>query len=318
MLDAGRVDDSRRRVETVAVEARGGLVEDLLVEDLGQDLLVVVPAHDRDGRDRGRRPHRRERSGAIRPRRAASPGQVVDRGREDVRDLLGDQLLGRRHADVDRLGQPPDGGARLVAERGVRLVADDQLVRLARERVDVAREPRVRLNRDRVLAERLAVAQDGVVQALAVALRGQVGRELVHEQAPVREDEDAHRPGGLDEAGGGDRLPGGRRVAEAEAPDSAGVVSRGELVDFLALALGFDLLILRDDLLLEVLLFLRPLLELHCVAVAVPFSASSSCRAISSASIPARASIWWRRSSVPEASRGGRSVSTRSRPSISA
>ena len=38
------------------------------------------------------------------------------------------------------------------------------------------------------------------------------------------EDEDAHRPGGLDEAGGGDRLAGGGRVAEAVAADGARVV----------------------------------------------------------------------------------------------
>jgi hypothetical protein len=40
--------------------------------------------------------------------------------------------------------------------------------------------------------------------------------------------------------------------------------------------------------------------------------------AISSVSIPASASTWWRRSSVPEARRGGFSESTRSSPSISA
>ena len=42
----------------------------------------------------------------------------------------------------------------------------------------------------------------------------------------MREDEHAHRLRGLDEAGGGDRLPGGRGVAEAEAPDRARVLSR--------------------------------------------------------------------------------------------
>jgi hypothetical protein len=52
---------------------------------------------------------RRQRSGAISPRRAAScERQVVDRGGEDVGDLLRDQLLGRGHADVDRLGKRAD------------------------------------------------------------------------------------------------------------------------------------------------------------------------------------------------------------------
>ena len=34
VVDAGRVDDARRRVEAVAVEARGGLVQRLVVEGL--------------------------------------------------------------------------------------------------------------------------------------------------------------------------------------------------------------------------------------------------------------------------------------------
>ena len=51
----------------------------------------------------------------------------------------------------------------------------------------------------------------------------------------------------------------------------------------------------------------------------LPFSSAGRCvAAISSASIPASASTWWRRSSVPAAVRGGSSVSTRSRPSMSA
>ena len=48
---------------------------------------------------------RRQRSEAISPRRAAScKRQVVDRGGEDVRDLLRDQLLGRGHPDVEGSG----------------------------------------------------------------------------------------------------------------------------------------------------------------------------------------------------------------------
>ena len=54
VVDAGGVDDPGRVVETVAVQARGGLVQCLVVEGLGQDLLVEVAADDRhgvDGRD---------------------------------------------------------------------------------------------------------------------------------------------------------------------------------------------------------------------------------------------------------------------------
>ena len=52
----------------------------------------------------------------------------------------------------------------------------------------------------------------------------------------------------------------------------------------------------------------------------LPFASSSAARwlaAMSSVSIPASASIWWRRSSVPAAVVGGLADSTRSRPSIS-
>src|SRR5579864_837582 len=98
---------------------------------------------------------RRQRSGAIRPRRVGQR-QVVDRGREDVRDLLRDQLLGRGHADVDRLAEAADRGGGLLAECRVRLVADHELVGGARDLVDVAREPGVGLDRDRRQAGRLA------------------------------------------------------------------------------------------------------------------------------------------------------------------
>src|SRR3546814_17679681 len=44
-------------------------------------------------------------------------------------DLLRDQLLGRRHADVERFGEAPDRVRSLLAERRVRLVAADELDR---------------------------------------------------------------------------------------------------------------------------------------------------------------------------------------------
>ena len=53
----------------------------------------------------------------------------------------------------------------------------------------------------------------------------------------MREDQDAEVSCGLDEAGSGDRLAGRRRVAEAEAPDGAGVGAR---------ELGFEQLVVFD------------------------------------------------------------------------
>ncbi len=180
-----------------------------------------------------------------------SERKVVDRRRKDVRHLLGDQVLGRRHADVDRLGEAADRRARLFAERRVRLVADDELVGGTRKRVDVAREPGIGLDRQRVLLQRLLALEDGWTQPAAVALRRQVAVELVDQQPPVREDEHAHRPGGLDEAGRGDRLAGGGGVAEAVSAHGADVVIDAELLALLARGAGFNF-----DVLLELFLVL--------------------------------------------------------------
>ena len=156
VLDAGGIDDPGCRPESLAVEARGCLVEGGVVEGGGERALLEVAADDRHGIDRGRRRHPQA---AERRDQAAAGGvgerQVVDRGREDVRDLLRDQLLGRRHPDVDRLAERSDRCARLLAERRVSLVADHELVGAPRDLVGVAREPGVRLDRDRVVAERL-------------------------------------------------------------------------------------------------------------------------------------------------------------------
>ena len=130
VVDARRVDDARRRVEAVAVQARRGLVQSRVVEHGGECALLEVAADDRDGVDRGG-----GRNAEVAQRRdQAAPGcvlqrEVVDGGREDVRDLLRDQLLGRGHPDVDRVGEAADREARLLAERRVRLVGDDELVR---------------------------------------------------------------------------------------------------------------------------------------------------------------------------------------------
>ena len=83
MVDPGGIDDAGGRVEAVAVEARRRLVDQVVVEDLARVLLVVVAADDRDRGDRGAGGTRRQRSGMISPRRAASAErQVVDGGWE--------------------------------------------------------------------------------------------------------------------------------------------------------------------------------------------------------------------------------------------
>ena len=74
-----------------------------------------------------------------------------------------------------------------------------------------------------LLAGGARALQHRVREALAVPLRRQVARELRDEQPPVGEDEDAEVPCCLDEAGRGDRLAGGRRVAEAVAAAGAGI-----------------------------------------------------------------------------------------------
>ena len=207
MLDTRRVDDPRRRAEALAVEARGGLVQGLVVESRGQGTLLEVAADDGDGVDRGRG---RDAQAAERRDQTAPCGvaerEVVDGGGEDVGDLLRDELLGRRHADVERLVECADGGARLLPERSVRLVAEDEVVRLAVELDAVAREPRVGLDRDRVLVGGVAPATASV-KRVAVSLGREVARELRDEQPPVGEDQDPEVARCLDEAGRGDRLP---------------------------------------------------------------------------------------------------------------
>ena len=234
VLDARGVDDPGRRAEAVAVEARGGLVQGLVVEGGGQGALLEVAADDGHGVDRGRG---RDAHAAERRDEAAAGGvaerKVVHRRREDVGDLLRDQLLGRGHADVERLVEGADRGARLLPERRVRLVADDEVVRLAVELGAVAREPGVGLDRDRVLARRARALEDRLGEAVAVALGRQVALELGDEQAPVGEDQDAELAGGLDEArrrrwsspkrwgggsGSGGRRPGRRRGTRSRAP----------------------------------------------------------------------------------------------------
>jgi hypothetical protein len=226
VVDAGGVDDPRRLVEAVAVEARGRLVEGLVVERLRECALLEVAAHDRHLVDRR---DGRNAQAAQRRDQAAAGGvgerQVVDRRGEDVRDLLRDQLLGRGHADVDRLRERANGRGGLLAERRVRLVCNHEVVRLAADVGLVAGEPCVGLDRERVRPRRALSAFDRGDDAVAVALSGEVARELRDEQPSVREDEHAERAGRFHESRGGDRLPGGGRVPEAVAPYRARILA---------------------------------------------------------------------------------------------
>ena len=225
MLDAGGVDDAGKRVEAVAVEGRGCLVQRLVVEHLRQLALVEVAADDRHRMDRGRGRHAQVAQRRNQPApRSVGERQVVDRRGEDVRHLFRDQLLGRRHADVDRLGERSDRRARLLPESRVRLVGDHELVRVARQRADVTCEPRVRLDRQRIAAQRLLAALDRRREPFAVPLRLQLPVELGDEQPAVRQDQDAERACGLDETGRSDRLARGGRVPEAVAPFRTGIL----------------------------------------------------------------------------------------------
>ena len=267
MVDAGRVDDARRIAEALAVQRRRSHVQRLVVERLCERALLEVAADDRHLVDRRDRRHAQVAQGRDQPApRCIRQRQVVDRCGEHVGDLLRDQLLRRGHADVDRLVEAADRCRRLLAERGVCLVADHELVRITGDLVAVAREPRVGLDRDRVRRPRRGVPrEDRVVEALAVAVLGQLPPELVDEQAAVREDQDAFAACGLDEAGGGDRLAGSGRVAEAVAAHGAGVLRSGERGRLVVFVLAFDG---RRG--LELVLGLFVLLRLLGMAVPVP------------------------------------------------
>ena len=126
-----------------------------------------------------------------------------------------DQRARGGHADEDRTGPLANRGARLLAQRGVRLVADHDRVG-ARDLAGVAHEPLVGLDRHGALGGVLALQQRSA-DALGVAAVAQLADELVDEVAPVREDQHAAGLRGLDEAERGDGLAGAGRVLEPEA-----------------------------------------------------------------------------------------------------
>ncbi len=179
VIDTGGVDDSRGGAEALAVEARSGLVQGFVVERRCQRAFLEVAADDRDRVDRGRGRHaqRAERSDQPAPG-CVGERQIVHGGGEDVGDLLCDQLLGRGHPDVQRLVEGADRRARLLPERRVGLVAEDEVVHVRRELAAVPREPGVRLDRDRVFARGACALEHCVGEAVAVALGGEIALEL--------------------------------------------------------------------------------------------------------------------------------------------
>ena len=140
--------------------------------------------------------------------------------------------------------------------------------------------------------------EDRVREAVAVALVGEVALELADEQAAVGEDQDAERAGGFDEAGGGDRLAGRRRVTEAEAAHRARILLgvSGSSVVLVGLAV--------EQARLLVVLLDAPRAAAWPLPLPFAVLVSRWFAAMSSVSIPASASIWWRRSSVPDARLG--------------
>ena len=177
--------------------------------------------------------------------------------------MAGDQRAGRGHADEDGAGPGADAGAGFLAQRGVRLVADDDRVGV-RDFLVVADEPLVGLDRDRAFGV-VAVAEQRRAQALLVAAVGDLADELVDQVAAVGEDEDAAGAGRLDEADRGHGLARAGRVLEPEAARRAGVV--GGLLDDLVFVLrtGF-----------------RPVLRLLVLGLVGPSSSSAPSGAASS------------------------------------
>ena len=230
MAHAGGVDDAGHAVEAGLVEVRDGQVEGLLVEQFGELVLVelgvdLAPAQ----RHLGDRAHAHAGGDAHAAQRRDDPaprglGEVEARGlgREQVGDVAGDQRARGGHADEDRPGPVADRGARLLAQRGVGLVADDDRVG-ARDLAGVAHEPLVGLDRHGALGRVLAL-QQRAADALRVAAVAQLAVELVDEVAPVGEDQHPARLGGLDEAERRDRLAGAGGVLEPEALGRVGVL----------------------------------------------------------------------------------------------
>ena len=270
---------------------------------------------------------RTQRSGAITPRRAAWA-----RSKREV-------WVGKRSVTWRAISAPvavmpmkigpsqrADRLARLLAQRGVGLVADDDRVGVG-DLADVAHEPLVGLDGDRAIGLVL-VAQQGRRDPLGVAAVAQLAVELVDEVAAVGEDQDAAGARGLDEAERRDGLAGAGGVLEPEALGRVGVLGRVDDVgvdDLLVVVLPVHRLLG-----LVVVLVVRPPRrgsrpDASCVGssaaarpLPAPLPLPLRCASASSAiSVPDSASTWCAERTAPSARWGSSSESTRSRPSSS-
>ena len=204
-----------------------------------------------------------------------------------------------------------DRGAGLLAERGVRLVADHDRVGV-RDVAGVAHEPLVGLDghRARPPAVSSPFLQQRRRDAVAVAAVAQLAEELVDEVAAVGEDQDAAGARGLDEAERGDGLAGAGRVLEPEAAGGARVLAAARRrASSSASSAGSQSsgsssaqLVALD---LDLAGWAAPRLGDRRAAVARSCAICSS--AVSAISVPERASTWWAESTVPSASCGSSS-----------
>ena len=230
-----------------------------------------------------------------------------------------DERAGGGHADEHRAGPLADGGARLLAERGVRLVADHDRVGV-RDLARVAHEPLVGLDGHRSARRRLVavVAQQRRGDAVAVAAVAQLAQELVHEVAAVGEDQDAAGARRLGEAERGHGLAGPGGVLEPEAPAGARVLQDGVRGCLLLGLLGrvpVERLLVGELVALQLHLAGGQLLGRGTCAVAARACCGTSSSAVSAISVPESASTWCADSTVPSTRCGSSSDSTRSSPS---
>ena len=175
MLDAGGIDDPRHPVEARLIKVGDGHVERSLVQQLGQHLLVELGvnlaaaqrhlgdgAHARAGRNADAAQRRDDA-----PAGGLSQVEAAGLGGEEVGDVAGDERAGGRHADEDGARPGTDRRRGLLAQRRVRLIADDDRVGV-RDASGVAHEPLIGLHGHRPVGGVVAVEQRAV-DAVAVA-----------------------------------------------------------------------------------------------------------------------------------------------------
>ena len=227
VVDTGGVDDARALPKHVEVVHRGRHVDGVVVERVGELLLVVVATNEPDALERcaRRHAHSTERGDDTRQHGLAER-EVCNLGWEDIADVLLQQLVGGGHADIGRRIEPSNCGRGAITKRRMSLVAEDHAIDVAVEAIGILDKPRIGLDRDRRHQRRLGSAEHGVLEAMRVALLLEVALELVDQETAMGEDQDAGDLGGIDEGSGGDGLAGGGRVLEAVAANGARVVDR--------------------------------------------------------------------------------------------